>query len=291
MSFSSIALGGGGVRGGLHIGGLAAIEAFQGHLNFPGGIYGSSVGAIVGTAVAFGLKSSQMKAMFEDHFSLSSIVPSLKLATLLHFSSQKGAFSMDLFEETLINAFRTQGIDLKGKVIGDTPQKLHIFASNMTTQRVTMFSGNVPILDALKCSSCIPFLFHPQIIYNQVYVDGGLFAPNLCEFVPDDCLVFHISYPNKPLMPKDLVDMTIVDMARHIYVGRGAPKLSPNTIWFQNDNVQIMQTLTSADKQMMYDQGFSQTARFLKSKSRSKEGNNVVVSSGPGVVVEPGGSL
>lgn len=291
MSFPSIALGGGGVRGGLHVGGLAAIEAIQGHLNFPEGIYGSSVGAIVATAVAFGLKSSQLKTMFEDHFSLSSVVPSMKLATLLHFSSQKGAFPMDLFEDTLVNAFHTQGIDLRGKVIGDTPQKLSIFASNMTTQRPTIFSGNVSILDALKCSSCIPFLFHPQIMFNQVYIDGGLFAPNLSEFVPDNCLVFHISYPNKPLMPKDLVNMTIVDMARHIYVGKRSSKGNANTVWFRNDSVHIMQTLTPSDKQMLYDQGFLQATRFLKSKSRSKEGDDVVVPGGAGVVIEPSGSL
>jgi hypothetical protein len=271
MSFSSIAFGGGGVRGGLHVGGLAALEKHQGHLNFPDGIYGTSVGAIIATAVAFGLKSSQMKTMLEEYFSLSSIVPSLNLAALLQFNAQKGAFTMDLFGETIEKAFQSQGIELKGKVIGDAPQKLFIIASNMTTRRSTLLSGDVPILEALKCSSCIPFVFHPQVLYNQVYIDGCIFASTLHGLIPDDCLLFHISYPDKPLFPADLSDLTIVDMLRHIYVGKRKVVSRSNIIQFQTEDVQILQVVSTKEKQMLFDLGYRQTLRFLDSKRAPEE--------------------
>jgi hypothetical protein len=271
MSFSSIALGGGGVRGGLHIGGLAALESVYGVLPFPDGIYGSSVGAIVATALAFGLRAEQMRAMFESHFDLQSVLPRLGLSTLIDFNKQKGMFTMDLFEETVVNAFQSQGIDLRNKRIQDAPKRLFIVASNLTTQRVSILTGSVPILDALRSTSCIPFLFQPQILYNQVYVDGGLFAHSLHDIVPPDCLVFHISYPNKPLFPTDLAEMTIGDMVRHIYVGKRTPIMTPNTVWFQNDSVQILQPITSEHKKLLYDEGYSQTLRFLDSKRAAKE--------------------
>jgi hypothetical protein len=271
MSHTSIALGGGGVRGGLHVGGLAALESVRGNLHFPDGIYGSSVGAIVATALAFGLKSTQMKTMFETHFDLPTILPRIGLTTLMEFNKQKGVFKMDLFEETVVAAFESQGVDLRHKVIADAPGRLFIVASNLTTQRVSILTGDVPILAALRATSCIPFLFQPQILYNQVYVDGGVFAPMLHAIVPAGCLIFHISYPNKPLFPADLAELSISDMVRHIYVGKRAPIATPNTVWFQNDSIQILQPITPTDKQMLYDQGYEQTLRFLNAQGRSKK--------------------
>ena len=53
-----LALNGGGMRGGLQVGALAELARQTGeptvHKLFPGGVYGISVGAIVGSYVAFG---------------------------------------------------------------------------------------------------------------------------------------------------------------------------------------------------------------------------------------------
>jgi predicted acylesterase/phospholipase RssA len=72
--FRSIALGGGGVRGGLMIGGLSALQKYQ-TLEFPDGIYGCSAGALIATAVAYKIPLSAIKHMFETEFNLSTILP------------------------------------------------------------------------------------------------------------------------------------------------------------------------------------------------------------------------
>ena len=138
--FRSIALGGGGVRGGMMIGGLAALEKHQ-PLVFPNGIYGCSAGSIIATGLAYNIPLSGIKLMFETEFNLSTVIPPINLASITSFTQEKGLFSMDAFTQTLIRAFDRQGIDLRNAVISDAPQKLFIVASNLTTRKPVLFTG------------------------------------------------------------------------------------------------------------------------------------------------------
>jgi hypothetical protein len=261
--FRSIAFGGGGVRGGLHIGAVAALEMKRGNLLFPDGVYGSSIGSIVATAVAFNLSATQIKSMFDSHFQLSNILPPLKLESVLSLMYNKGIFPMTLFEETVVDAFLSQGVDLRDKTIGDSPQKLHIFASNLTTTRSTILTGKVPVLTAIRCSCCLPFVFEPQLLYNNLYVDGGVCLHYLDSAVPSDCLVLHISRTTKPLTASNLDSLTILDYMGDIYEVSRRSSLGKNTIWFENNEIGILQELTPEIKDMLYMQGRSQTLAFL----------------------------
>jgi hypothetical protein len=268
--FNSIAFGGGGVRGGLHVGGLAAIESLRGDLVFPDGVYGSSVGAIVATAIAFRLNAIQIKQMFDDYFSLDRFLPPLRLANVARLPDTKGFFTMDLLADMLVTAFRSQNVDLKDKTIADAPQKLYILASNMTTRKVNLLTGDIPVLDAIKCSCCLPFVFEPQILHNQVYMDGGLIADSLDTYVPPDCLVFHISASGDSLFPSELASMPMAVFAHSIYRTLRATPRSPNVVWLQNDTVNMLQEITSDDKKRMFDQGYSQTTRFWSKRFAEK---------------------
>ena len=260
--FSSIAFGGGGVRGGLHVGALAAVESLRGSLNFPGGVYGSSVGAIVATAVAFGMRAGQIRAMFDEHFYLHRFLPPLRLANVTRLPDTKGFFAMDTLTEMLLSAFQSQNVDLRDKMIADAPQKLYIFASNMTTRKVNLLTGNIPVLDAIKCSCCLPFIFEPQILHNQVYMDGGIIADSLETYVPADCLVFHIGASSEPLYASDVASMPMAMFAHAIYRSLRATPRQPNVVWLQNDTIKMLQELDAQDKKLMFDQGYSQTAGF-----------------------------
>jgi NTE family protein len=261
--FSSIALGGGGVRGGLHVGALAAIEKIQGNLQFPDGIYGCSIGSIVATAVAFGLQSKQIQDMFNIHMSLTGIIPELRLSNITDFTSRKGLFTMDLIEKSIIEAFRSQNIDLVNKTLKDAPQKLFIVASNMTTRYPTIFQEDVPILEAIKCSSCLPLIFEPQVLYNHVYLDGGIMIDSLDSIVPNSCLVIHISESGSSLYANELKELNISTYMYKIYrCARKKPK-GENVLWLRDDSIHILQQLTDQDKQHLYDQGFLQTTTFF----------------------------
>jgi patatin-like phospholipase/acyl hydrolase len=67
--FQKLALGGGGVKGILHIGALQELSKHQ-PLIFPEGVYGSSIGAVIGTYVAFGLPIDEK--MYPEHPSKKS---------------------------------------------------------------------------------------------------------------------------------------------------------------------------------------------------------------------------
>ncbi len=268
--FPSLALGGGGVRGGLHVGALAAIEKVRGHLNFPDGIYGCSVGSILATAVAFNLTSKQIHDMFVDHFHIGNFVPTIRLTSFVDLMTRKGLFSMDMLETTIVKAFQSQNIDLKDKTIAEAPQKLYIVASNMTTQNINVFSGSVRILDAIRCSSCLPIVFEPQVLYNQVYMDGGIFIDSLDNVVPDTTLVLHISAPAENIFPAELEAMPIPSFVHRIYRNMRNKPTGKNLIWLQNSTVSILQDLTPEDKELLVEQGYSQTLAFL-TKRGAKE--------------------
>jgi hypothetical protein len=261
--FSSLALGGGGARGGLQVGALAALESRRGDLVFPNGIYGCSIGSILATAVAFRLSAAQIRDMYNAHFNLDGFLPSMKLTTLVELPTKKGLFSMDTAEQTILRAFDSQGIDLRNKTLQDSPQPLYIIASNMTTQVPNIFAKHVRILDALKCSSCIPLVFQPQILYNQVYLDGGLFLDDISSVVPEDALLLHISPSSEPIFPADLESMSIPTYIHRMYRGMRKPSFSKNTIWLQNSTVGILQDLTPEEKQELFTEGYLQTTTFL----------------------------
>lgn len=261
--FSSIALGGGGVRGGLHIGALAAIQQQRGNLVFPDGIYGCSIGSVVATAIAFGLQSDQIRDMFNTYMDLSKIIPELRLSHITNLASQKGLFTMDAMEKTIIEAFQSHQIDLTNKTLNDAPQKLYIFASNMTTQHPTVFKGNVRILDAIKCSSCLPFIFEPQVLYDHVYLDGGLMIDSLEMVVPKTCLVIHISELGNPITPSHIQDLSVPSFMYQIYRGMRRKPKRENILWLRDETISILQQLTDQDKQHLYDQGYLQATAFL----------------------------
>ena len=261
--FSSIALGGGGVRGGLHIGALAAIQQQKGNLTFPDGIYGCSVGSIVATAIAFGLQATQIQTMFNTYMDLGKIIPELRLSHITNLTGRKGLFAMDAMEKTIIEAFQSQQIDLTHKTLQDAPQKLYIFASNMTTQHPTVFKGNVRILDAIKCSSCLPFIFEPQVLYNHVYLDGGLMIDSLEMVVPKTCLVIHISELGNPITPSHIQDLSVPSFLYQIYRGMRRKPKGDNILWLRDETISILQPLTPEDKEHLYTQGYLQATAFL----------------------------
>lgn len=258
--FEALALSGGGVRGGLLVGGLAALETLRGNLTFPQGIYGCSIGSILATAVAFNLSASAVRSMFEDDFQLSRAIPSLRLSNITDFPKTKGMFSMDMFRDLLIQSFQTHGIDVTAP-ISNAPQPLYILASNLTTRKPTFLTGDVPILDAILASCCLPFIFAPRVLYNNVYVDGGIFVPNFHTIVPEHCLILHIDRPNKPFFPSDIESTSVRDMFTQIYMGK--TKIWPsNVVIFENETIQILQELTADDKLLMYTEGQLFLTRF-----------------------------
>jgi hypothetical protein len=258
--FRSIAFGGGGMRGALHLGGLRAVLEFQDSLTFPDGIYGYSIGSIIATALSFNLKLHQIQQMIDESMHLESVMRNPKLTMFTDLFDKCGLLSMDEVERSIVNAFLKQGVDLRGKSIQDAPQKLFIGASNMTLRRPVFFTGKIPILTAIRASCCIPCFFQPQVIYNNVYVDGGIYMYYFDEYLPKDCLSFIVSYSPKGLRPQDL---TLPELVKQLYCGQRRPPTSKFAIWFKEDKVHVIHDIKEEDKKRLIQQGYLQVLTFL----------------------------
>jgi len=260
--FNGLALGGGGVRGALQVGALKLLEEKRGDLQFRDGIYGCSVGSIIGTAVAFGLKADQIREMM-DSFQIEKVIPPIRLHTLSEFVSKKGLFSMDLLEALLIDSFKRYGIELEGKLINDAPQKLYIVACNLTTNKTAFLTGDIPLLSAIKASCCLPMVFQPQVIHNNVYIDGGVNLDCISEIVPSECLVLHIGSPATPLFPSELESISVFTMMSHVYRNMRKIGLPKNVCWLKDFEKSTLDTLSDADKKRLFETGYSQASRFI----------------------------
>jgi hypothetical protein len=265
------------MRGCLHLGGLKALSEFQETLEFPDGLYGYSIGAFVATALAFRMTLGQIQEMMEGTMNFDVLLPEIKLKSILNLTTHCGMMSMDCVEKALISAFLKQGVDLRGKKIADAPQKLYIGASNFTTKRPVFFTGNVPILAALKASACIPLFFQPQVLYGNVYLDGGVYMYYFDEYLPRDCLTFIVGYPEVPIRPKDIEEGNITELVKQMYVGARHPPKSPTALWFIEDKVHAIHDVTDMDKERLILSGYSQAFAFL-TKLTSKEREQVLMS-------------
>jgi len=217
LPFKKLALGGGGVKGILHIGALRELAKYQ-PLEFPDGVYGCSIGSIMAACVSFGIPlDDRLIDLTKKHLSSDKIIPNLSFKNITSGLSDKGMFTMDLFRENLYELFNECQIDIKTKKISDAKMPLYIFASNITKGIPTIFTGDVLVIDALCCSCCMPGVFKPQEIYDQLYIDGDLFVPNIGS-LHKDALVFSLKthLPLK-ITSKTICDISIPEFIRQVY--------------------------------------------------------------------------
>ena len=216
LPFKKLALSGGGIKGILHVGALMELSKHQ-TLDFPEGIFGSSIGAVVATYIAFGLPlNDKLIKLISDKFYVQNVVPSLGFKDLSSAFSQKGIFTMDLLEKSLCEIFEEFDIDIKTKKIKDSKMPLKIIASNITKGVPTIFTGDVFVIDALKCSCCLPGIFRPQELYGQIYVDGDIFTPCIGA-IEKDILEFSLKthLPDK-ITPSSLENLHVLSYFRQV---------------------------------------------------------------------------
>jgi predicted patatin/cPLA2 family phospholipase len=176
--FKKIILGGGAAKGVLHFGALQELSKHQ-ELYFPDGVYGTSVGSIMATLIAFQfpLNDNVMNAFKKHLSSIDRFCPPLTFKDVMNIIPEKGIYNMDLYEKQICIVFDELGFDIRNKKISDAKMPLYIVASNISKGIPTFFTGDVLILEAIKCSSCILGVFKPQELYGQLYVDGDIFTP------------------------------------------------------------------------------------------------------------------
>jgi hypothetical protein len=217
LPFRKLALGAGGIKGILHISALRELQRHQ-TLQFPDGIYGCSIGSIIATYLSFNLPiDDRTLELTKKYLSFERIIPKPSFQDIRNALSEKGVFSMDTFEQSIIEMFSEVGIDIKHKKIGDAQQPLYIIASNITKGVPTIFSKDVPILEALKCSCCVPGVFKPQSLYGQLYVDGGVLVPCISWIQPDALTLSLTKQVVSQITPQTISSISPLDYMKDIY--------------------------------------------------------------------------
>ena len=205
-NYATLGLGAGGIKGILHVGALLELSKHQ-KLYFPNGIYGCSIGSILATYIAFELPLDKMVPLMKKYLNMDRMTPKLQFSHLSSAFSAKGVYPMDTFEASIRELFHTVGVEIEHKTLGDAHMPLYIVASNITKGVPTIFSKNISVIDALKCSCCIPGVFRPVELYGQMYVDGNLFAPCIASVMPkQNVLVLSLTKQRKRHLTPALIE-------------------------------------------------------------------------------------
>lgn len=149
-----LALGGGGAKGLAHIGVLQALHEEGVEISY---LSGTSVGAIVASYFAFGIRTEK----------LQSLVDRLNINEVFSFSLNKmGFLKTESIRELLLE-------DIGDVKIEDSEIPLAICTTDIRTGESVIFTEG-SLCDAVCASVAIPGVFIPVKIGNRILVDGGL---------------------------------------------------------------------------------------------------------------------
>lgn len=162
-----LALSGGGARGFAHFGVLKALEELGIKVDV---ISGTSAGAIVASFYACGYSVEEAKKIVSGKNLFKIVWPAF---------SWKGVFSMTRSEDIFRKHFEKDNFS-EAKI------PLHIVATNLNSGKPEVFTKG-QLVKPMMASCCIPFIFDPVKINDQIYVDGGLTNNLPVESIRDAC--------------------------------------------------------------------------------------------------------
>lgn len=167
MTKVGIVLSGGGVRGIAHLGVLKAF--INAGIQFSH-ISGTSAGAIAGAFYAAGIDPEEGLNIFMKTRLLRFVRPALGNLGLINIEH-----TADLFKSYFAH-----------DKIEDLKIPLTIAATNFSQGTLEYFNKG-PLIRAIQASSCIPGIFKPIMINEQMYVDGGILNNFPVEPLLKDC--------------------------------------------------------------------------------------------------------
>lgn len=171
-----LTLSGGGARGIAHLG---VIKAFEDHGVSFDVMSGASAGAIVGALYSYGYSANEILKIVLDLKAFKFIQPAL---------STKGLLKMDVIRKFLESYLPENSFE-KLKI------PLSIAATNIRTGTTTYFEKG-DLIGIICASSCIPVLFQPVSLDDELYIDGGILNNLPAEIIRDKCDVLIGSHSN-----------------------------------------------------------------------------------------------
>lgn len=177
------------MRGPLQLGALLRISEHCNekylHKIFLDGIYGISIGAIIGVFIAFGFSIDELHMMLSEFSQIQNILEPIRLESIIGFQANYGIEVGEKIHTFLIDKFSKKDLHLPSLKISEALVPLHIIATDLTNTKPVIFSGNTYVWDALRASFALPFVFTPHIIGSTTYVDGAELCTDISTAVKD----------------------------------------------------------------------------------------------------------
>lgn len=177
-----VAFGGGGARGLAHI---HVIEALDEMGIRPVVIAGSSIGAIMGAAVAAGMTGKEIHAYSRAVLcSRSEVASRMWRALPTSFGEMMaGGLHVSQFNiERTLKAFLPEGIPNR---FGDLRIPLRVTATDYFGHELAVFDEG-DLLSALAASAAIPAVFQPVRRGGRLLIDGGIYNPVPFDLIEDE---------------------------------------------------------------------------------------------------------
>jgi len=250
-----LVLGGGGARGGAHIGVLEVLEQLRIPVDC---IAGTSMGALVGGAYAAGIEPAEMResirqvdwdTMFDDSAERDEVGYRRKQLDDRFFSAlefgigegglryREGAVAgqkIKLFFNSLVRS------DLGEKSIENLPLPLTLIATDIGTgERVAMRSGS--LTSAMRASMSVPGAIAPVQRDGHKLVDGGLVDNVPIQEVRDRCgaeVVIAVNVGSPLLKPEQVTGLLsvvgqMVNLLTEQNVSRSLALLGPGDVYMR----------------------------------------------------------
>lgn len=175
-----LCLNGGGIRGALQIGALLEL----GSHHFPDGIYGISIGSVIGSLLAFRFTPTEIEACASELLRLEDLLDPPRLQTVLELPNRMGLDTGERIHNCLRSIFATKNLNFDMLTIDNASVPLYIVASDITRCKTVVFDNWVRLWDAIRASISLPLVFTPHIIQNRVFMDGAVLCKNILKMVP-----------------------------------------------------------------------------------------------------------
>lgn len=201
MKKIGLVLSGGGARGIGHLGVLKALDEID---ITPHIISGTSAGAMVAAFYSAGYEPEEIiEIVLNGNF--------FRMSNLL--LNKSGLFSMNSFEAIYKNHF-------KHNLIEKLPIPIIICATDIIKAKSKYFTeGN--LAKALLASSCIPLVFEPVRINNNLYLDGGILNNLPVEPVIGKCDFIIGVHTNEMSIDPDNIKMKdMLDRSFHLALSK-----------------------------------------------------------------------
>lgn len=185
MKNIGIALGSGGARG---LSQITMLEVFDELGIKPHIISGSSIGAVIGTAYAAGMTTTEMKdsiseILLRQKSKSMDLFRGFDVAKLWNLVDLSVRSSGIIKGEKFVDFFSSK---IKVEKFDELKINMRIVATEYYSKQQKVFDTG-DIIKAVKASYSLPMLFAPVKINNNLYLDGGMVNPLPYDIISDEC--------------------------------------------------------------------------------------------------------